>query len=127
VRLDQDILTPLAGKKKLYTFETADFWEQLKTPGMSLRCSLLYLHQYRQTSLELLAVGDGTKSPTIVGDVFIHRSAKVHPSAKVFFQAHLTVLFFLNICIDSRNMKIETQGLRVFEGNSSGSKSKTRF
>jgi small-conductance mechanosensitive channel len=33
VRLDQDILTPLAGKKKLYTFETTDFWEQLKTPG----------------------------------------------------------------------------------------------
>lgn len=33
VRLDQDILTPLAGKKKLYTFETADFWEQIKTPG----------------------------------------------------------------------------------------------
>ncbi len=94
---------------------------------MSLRCSLLYLNQYRQTSPELLAVGDGTKSPTIVGDVFIHRSAKVHPSAKVFFQAHLTVLFFLNICIDSRNMKIETQGLRVFEGNSSGSKSKTHF
>ncbi|CAK9192715.1 unnamed protein product [Sphagnum troendelagicum] len=83
VRLDQDILTPLAGKKKLYTFETTDFWEQLKTPGMSLRCSLLYLNQYRQTSPELLAVGDGTKSPTIVGDVFIHRSAKVHPSAKL--------------------------------------------
>jgi mannose-1-phosphate guanylyltransferase len=50
---------------------------------MSLRCSLLYLNQYRQTSPELLAVGDGTKSPTIVGDVFIHRSAKVHPSAKL--------------------------------------------
>ena len=33
VRLDQDILTPLAGKKKLYTYETHDFWEQIKTPG----------------------------------------------------------------------------------------------
>jgi mannose-1-phosphate guanylyltransferase len=33
VRLDQDILTPLAGKKTLYTFETNDFWEQIKTPG----------------------------------------------------------------------------------------------
>lgn len=33
VRLDQDILTPLAGKKKLYTYETVDFWEQIKTPG----------------------------------------------------------------------------------------------
>lgn len=33
VRLDQDILSPLAGKKKLYTHETLDFWEQIKTPG----------------------------------------------------------------------------------------------
>ncbi|URE48083.1 Nucleotidyl transferase [Musa troglodytarum] len=46
VRLDQDILTPLAGKKKLYTYETVDFWEQIKTPGMSLRCSGLYLSQF---------------------------------------------------------------------------------
>lgn len=33
VRLDQDILSPLAGKKKLYTYETMDFWEQIKTPA----------------------------------------------------------------------------------------------
>lgn len=33
VRLDQDILSPLAGKKQLYTYETMDFWEQIKTPG----------------------------------------------------------------------------------------------
>ena len=33
VRLDQDILSPLAGKKQLYTYETTGFWEQIKTPG----------------------------------------------------------------------------------------------
>lgn len=33
VRLDQDILSPLAGKKQLYTYDTLDFWEQIKTPG----------------------------------------------------------------------------------------------
>lgn len=33
VRLDQDILSPLAGKKELYTYQTLDFWEQIKTPG----------------------------------------------------------------------------------------------
>lgn len=83
VRLDQDILTPLAGKKKLYTFETTDFWEQIKTPGMSLRCSSLYLAQYRQTAPELLAKGDGVKTATFVGDVFVHPSAKIHPTAKI--------------------------------------------
>ncbi|KAI3946222.1 hypothetical protein MKW92_037793 [Papaver armeniacum] len=54
VRLDQDILTPLAGKKQLYTYETLDFWEQIKAPGMSLKCSSLYLSHLRFTSPQLL-------------------------------------------------------------------------
>ncbi|KAJ7956288.1 putative Mannose-1-phosphate guanyltransferase [Quillaja saponaria] len=83
VRLDQDILSPLAGKKQLYTYETMDFWEQIKTPGMSLRCSGLYLAQFRYHSPHLLATGDGTKNATIIGDVYIHPSAKVHPTAKI--------------------------------------------
>ncbi|PKI63152.1 mannose-1-phosphate guanyltransferase alpha [Punica granatum] len=83
VRLDQDILSPLAGKKQLYTYETMDFWEQIKTPGMSLKCSGLYLSQFRHTSPNILASGDGTKAPTISGDVYIHPSAKIHPTAKI--------------------------------------------
>uniref|UniRef100_A0A0D9Z3Q9 Uncharacterized protein n=1 Tax=Oryza glumipatula TaxID=40148 RepID=A0A0D9Z3Q9_9ORYZ len=83
VRLDQDILSPLAGKKELYTYQTLDFWEQIKTPGMSLRCSGLYLSQFRHTSPHLLASGDGKRSATIIGDVYIHPSAKVHPTAKI--------------------------------------------
>ncbi|KAH7660762.1 mannose-1-phosphate guanylyltransferase protein [Dioscorea alata] len=83
VRLDQDILSPLAGKKELYTYETLDFWEQIKTPGMSLKCSALYLHQFRYTSPHLLASGNNTKRAAITGDVYIHPSAKVHPTAKI--------------------------------------------
>lgn len=83
VRLDQDILSPLAGKKQLYTYETVDFWEQIKTPGMSIKCSALYLAQFRSTSPHLLANGDGKKSATVVGDVYVHPSAKVHPTAKI--------------------------------------------
>ncbi|XP_022988379.1 mannose-1-phosphate guanyltransferase alpha-B-like [Cucurbita maxima] len=83
VRLDQDILSPFAGKKQLYTYETMDFWEQIKTPAMSLKCSGLYLLQYRVTSPDLLASGDGTKNAIITGDVYIHPSAKVHPTAKI--------------------------------------------
>ncbi|CAF2140045.1 unnamed protein product [Brassica napus] len=83
VRLDQDILSPLAGKKQLYTYETMDFWEQIKSPGMSLRCSELYLSQFRLTSPHMLAIGDGTKSAIVIGDVYIHPSAKVHPTAKI--------------------------------------------
>ncbi|KAK7836813.1 mannose-1-phosphate guanyltransferase alpha-a [Quercus suber] len=83
VRLDQDILSPLAGKKQLYTYETMDFWVQIKTPGISLKCSALYLAQFRLTSPHLLAGGDGTKSATVIGDVYVHPSAKVHPTAKI--------------------------------------------
>ncbi|KAL5544339.1 hypothetical protein UlMin_008123 [Ulmus minor] len=83
VRLDQDILSPLAGKKQLFTYETKDFWEQIKTPGMSLKCSALYLAQFRFTSPHLLASGDGVKSANIVGDVYVHPSAKIHPTAKI--------------------------------------------
>ncbi|KAL5191911.1 Mannose-1-phosphate guanyltransferase alpha-B [Glycine soja] len=83
VRLDQDILSPLAGKKQLYIYETNDFWEQIKTPGMSIKCSGLYLAQFRYTSPHLLANGDGIKKASITGDVYIHPSAKVHPSAKI--------------------------------------------
>uniref|UniRef100_A0A5B7AL94 Putative ADP-glucose pyrophosphorylase family protein isoform 1 n=1 Tax=Davidia involucrata TaxID=16924 RepID=A0A5B7AL94_DAVIN len=83
VRLDQDILSPLAGKQQLYTYETMDFWEQIKTPGMSLKCSALYLSQFRFTSPHLLVSGNGTKGATIIGDVYVHPSAKVHPTAKI--------------------------------------------
>ncbi|KAJ4826442.1 hypothetical protein Tsubulata_013634 [Turnera subulata] len=83
VRLDQDILSPLAGKRQFYTYETIDFWEQINTPGMSVKCSALYLSQFRLTSPHLLAVGDGTKSASIIGDVYVHPSAKVHPTAKI--------------------------------------------
>ncbi|GAB4831789.1 hypothetical protein Ancab_005801 [Ancistrocladus abbreviatus] len=83
VRLDQDILSPLAGKKQLYTYETMDFWEQIKTPGMSLKCSSLYLAQFRLTSSYLLASGNVSKNVNIIGDVYIHPSAKVHPTAKI--------------------------------------------
>ncbi|KAH6758139.1 ADP-glucose pyrophosphorylase family protein [Perilla frutescens var. frutescens] len=83
VRLDQDILSPLAGKKQFYVYETKDYWEQIKTPGMSLKCSGLYLAQFRITSPHLLASGDGTKKASISGDVYVHPSAKVHPTAKI--------------------------------------------
>lgn len=50
---------------------------------MSLKCSGLYLSQFRINSAHLLASGDGTKNATVVGNVYVHPSAKVHPTAKV--------------------------------------------
>lgn len=47
--------------------------------SMSIRCSSLYLEEYRRSNPGLLA-----KGKNIVGDVFIHPSAKIHSTAKVF-------------------------------------------
>lgn len=82
VRLDQDLLTPFAGKKQMYVHESTGYWEQLKTPGLMLKCSDLYLSQYRQTSPDMLA-SNRAGGPSIVGNVYLHPSAKVHPTAKL--------------------------------------------
>ncbi|KAJ9701705.1 hypothetical protein PVL29_006889 [Vitis rotundifolia] len=79
VRLDQDILSPLAGKKQLYTDETTDFWEQIKTPGMSLKCSSLYLDQFRFTipvfiSLIPLPLTHPTLHPYTLNNAFSYLS-----------------------------------------------------
>ena len=69
---------------------------------MSLKCSGLYLAQFRFTSPHILAGGDGTKSASIVGDVYVHPSAKVHPTAKVFqivfFIVAVTDILFGHLC-----------------------------
>lgn len=75
---------------------------------MSLKCSGLYLSQFRINSEHLLARGDGTKSATIVGDVYVHPSAKVHPTAKVvplpshrlpiYVCPHIVLSLFVVVC-----------------------------
>ncbi|KAM0030884.1 putative mannose-1-phosphate guanylyltransferase [Helianthus debilis subsp. tardiflorus] len=75
VRLDQDILSPFAGKKQLYTYEIMDFWEQIKIPGMSLKCSGLYHSLFRHTSTSSFEPRGWYKDATVIGDVYIHPSA----------------------------------------------------
>lgn len=31
LRLEQDVIAPLAQAKKMYVYETTDFWKQIKT------------------------------------------------------------------------------------------------
>ncbi|KAL0385024.1 UNVERIFIED_CONTAM: Mannose-1-phosphate guanyltransferase alpha [Sesamum radiatum] len=70
VRLDQDILSPLAGKRQLYVYETMDLGTNQNS-------------RFRLSSPHLLASGDGTKKATVTGNVYIHPSTKVHPTAKI--------------------------------------------
>lgn len=84
LRLEQDILLPLAGPgSDLYLFDTGDFWCQIKTPGMAIMCSELYMQRFRYTNPTALSSTGGKLSPTIEGNVVIDPSAQVHPSAKL--------------------------------------------
>ena len=84
VRLDGDVISPNAGKKKLYTLETDAFWEQVKTPGSTLKASELYLSHFAKTCPSLLqAEGKKEGSPEIKGTVFMHPSARIDATAKL--------------------------------------------
>lgn len=76
-----EVHSALAEKKKLFAFESKGFWEQLKQPGSSLKFSKLYLSVLGSDLAHARARLKG--GPEIVGNVYIHPSANVHPDAKI--------------------------------------------
>lgn len=80
IRLEQDILMPLAGSGKLCVYNSPKWWSQIKTAGSAIYANRHYLELYHKTHPDWLAQNSENK-PIIVGDVFIHPTAKVHPSA----------------------------------------------
>ncbi|RHY17152.1 hypothetical protein DYB36_008219 [Aphanomyces astaci] len=75
LRLEQDFLLPMAGTQTLFVFETGDFWCQIKTPGMAVMCSELYMQRYRYVDPTLLASTGGKLSPRIEGTIiYLHKS-----------------------------------------------------
>ena len=90
VRLDNDIFVPMAGKSclaadQLYVYTSSGFWNQIKHPGIALKCSELYLNQYRDTDPSMLADSNmqTADAPRITGSVHIHTSAIVHKDATI--------------------------------------------
>ncbi|KAK3830561.1 MAG: nucleotide-diphospho-sugar transferase [Linnemannia elongata] len=81
LRLEQDLLRPLAQARKLFVYETKDFWRQIKTAGSAVPVNGLYLEQLLQTNPEKLAKNT-PGGPEIVGAVYIHPTAQIDPQAK---------------------------------------------
>ncbi|KAK6343629.1 Proteasome subunit alpha type-2 [Orbilia blumenaviensis] len=79
LRLEQDILGPLAEEKSFYVYETRDFWRQIKTAGSAVPANALYLQKAYQSGAEDLAAA----STTIIPPVYIHPTATVDPTAKL--------------------------------------------
>ncbi|KAG5460731.1 MAG: nucleotide-diphospho-sugar transferase, partial [Olpidium bornovanus] len=82
VKLEQDLLRPLAADGKLFVFETKDFWRQIKTAGSAIPANSLYLQQYQKTNPDVLAKPN-VNGLQIEGAVWIHPTAKVDPTAKL--------------------------------------------
>lgn len=80
IRLEQDILMPLAASGSLYTFHTTRWWSQIKTAGSAIYANRHYLDLYHKTHPDRLTKC-GKDKPTIIGDVFIHPTATVHSTA----------------------------------------------
>ncbi|KAF9386798.1 Proteasome subunit alpha type-2 [Podila verticillata] len=82
LRLEQDLLRPLAQSRKLFVYETKDFWRQIKTAGSAVPVNGLYLEQVLQSTPEKLAKNI-PGGPEIVGAVYIHPTARIDPNAKL--------------------------------------------
>ncbi|VDK47667.1 unnamed protein product [Taenia asiatica] len=108
IQLETEIFQPLAGSETLYAFHTERFWSQIKHPGAVIYANRQMLALYHRTHPHRLAVhrdstptngnttidttditteasGDNatttTSSARILGDVYLHPTARVHPTA----------------------------------------------
>lgn len=82
---DRFFLIKFLKKKKrkrnfIFSFETNwfIFWDRA-----AIYANRHYLNLYRETHPDRLAKLDSAAGPTVIGDVFIHPTAQVHPSATV--------------------------------------------
>lgn len=80
LRLEQDILAPLSQTKKLFVYETTDFWRQIKTAGSSVPANALYLLHAQGKNDENLFKNTDLE---IVPPVYIHPSASVDLPSKL--------------------------------------------
>lgn len=93
LRLEQDVIVPLAAAKKMYVYQTKDFWRQMKTAACvvhlnaniayinssAVTASSLYLSRFLKTAPEFLA----KPTANIIAPVYIDPSASIDPTAKV--------------------------------------------
>ncbi|KAJ2372285.1 hypothetical protein IW150_004192 [Coemansia sp. RSA 2607] len=82
LRLEQDVLRRMAADKKLSAYLCTGFWRQIKSAASAVPANALYLQKALSENRSFLAESkqDG---PEIVGAVYIHPSAQVHPTARI--------------------------------------------
>lgn len=78
------------------------WWSQIKTAGSAIYANRHFLDLYKRTHLERLAnrgIKDNNENGSlicnIIGDVYIHPTASIHPTATVLFAFYCLKLFVL--------------------------------
>ncbi|KAI8323103.1 nucleotide-diphospho-sugar transferase [Martensiomyces pterosporus] len=82
LRLEQDVLRPMAADKKLSAFLCTGFWRQVKSAASAVPANALYLQKALKEGDSFLEK-PSESGPEITGAVYIHPSAQVHPTARI--------------------------------------------
>ena len=87
ISLEKDVLGSLLDSKRVFVFQQRDhfWWSPIKTPGSAIYANRNYLTLYRKLQPDLLAISK-PEGPKIIGDVYIHPSAHIDPTATVSFK-----------------------------------------
>ena len=114
---------------KIYV--TTNWWSQIKTAGAAIYANRHYLKLFRQTNPSRLKFFDNcngnsggdlqnkNQNPEIIGDVFIHPSANIHPTAvvSIFFKKSRYIFYlcsYFKIAFPSKSHKSVTKSKQKY-------------
>ena len=72
----------MSAARRLFVYRSTNLWSTIKTAGSAIYANRVYLELYKKYHPTRLAK-NGEGMPKIIGDVFIHPSAIVDPTAEV--------------------------------------------
>ncbi|PAA88965.1 hypothetical protein BOX15_Mlig029155g3, partial [Macrostomum lignano] len=82
VQMEQEVFQPLASRNCLFAYVTTRFWSQVKTAGAAIYANRHMLELYRTSHPDRLATAQSIPDgPKIIGNVYIHPTATVSPTA----------------------------------------------
>lgn len=98
IEWEREVLTKLAGTGSLFALPVTQWWSQIKTAGSAIYANRRFLDLYRRTHPERLAktgVESNEFPCEIIGDVFIHPTATIHPTAVVSYYSPTIKIYII--------------------------------
>jgi len=80
---ENDVFPKMVASNAFFALRTTRWWSQLKSASAAIYANRHCLNLYRETHPDRLTKTGEPKGLTIIGDVYIHPTAKVHSSATI--------------------------------------------